>query len=87
MVNQNNNMHDDDDLSAADKAVLRLYRDSKPPIEWDDSDDAILSLAQSVARTGDGEEDRATAPESEAEVSTVVPFRRPEPKTPSSVFS
>ena len=32
----------DDDLTEADRQVMRLYDDTKKPIDWDASDDAIL---------------------------------------------
>lgn len=38
----------DDKLTNADRAVMRLYEDTKETIEWDASDDAILSLSREI---------------------------------------
>ena len=72
-----------EDLTEADKAVLRLYEETKTPIEWDESDDAILSFARSIHETA---EDATPVAESETEDSTVVPFRRPQARPPASIF-
>lgn len=72
-----------DDLTEADLAVLRLYEDAKTPIEWDSSDDAILSFAASLHETAaDSETEQAP----ETEDSSVVPFRRPQATLSISIF-
>lgn len=38
----------DDKLTDADRTVMRLYEDKKETIEWDASDDAILSLSREI---------------------------------------
>jgi hypothetical protein len=72
-----------EDLTDADKAVLRLYEDAKTPIPWDSSDDAILSFAASIHKQS--EEDDSESAE-ETEDSTVVPFRRPPAKPVMEMF-
>ena len=72
----------DDDLTEADRQVMRLYDDTKKPIDWDESDDAILALSRKIHAKGGKE---TTAPATEAkdggavagaheETGTVVPF-------------
>jgi Domain of unknown function (DUF4384) len=63
----------DDDLTEADRQVMRLYDDTKKPIDWDASDDAILALSREIHAKG-GKETIAAAAAPEAEASTVVPF-------------
>lgn len=58
---------DDDDLTEADREVMRLYENESKPADWDESDDAILAFSREI-RAG-----KAPAAESEPE-STVVPF-------------
>jgi len=59
----------DDDLTEADRRVMRLYEDAKTPIDWDESDDAILAFSREIHAKGG----KAPAAETEA-ASTVVPF-------------
>ena len=80
---KNKNLRNQEDLTEADKAVLRLYEDSKSPIEWDESDDAVLSFARSIHEPAE-ESEPDEAPQTED--STVVPLRRPQAKPPISVF-
>lgn len=54
---------DDLELTQADRIVMDLYRKGTPPIEWDESDDAILALSREIHRgkstapANDGDED------------------------------
>jgi len=62
---------DDDDLTEADREVMRLYEKESGSIDWDESDDAILALSREI-HAG-----KAPAAEQAAEGeqgSTVVPF-------------
>jgi len=66
---------DDDDLTDADREVMRLYEKESRPADWDESDDAILAFSREI-HAG-----KAPAPESAGEeaaedeqASTVVPF-------------
>ena len=51
----------DDKLTEADRTLLRLYDEAKEPIEWDESDDAILALSREIH-----EQDAATPAEKPA---------------------
>ena len=83
MANNDKNLRHQEDLTDADRAVLRLYEDAKEPIAWDKSDDDILAFAASIHDSAtDDEADQEQGPEE----STVVPFRRPEAARPASVF-
>lgn len=66
---------DDDDLTEADKAIVGLYRKSQKPIDWDESDEAILAMARSVDRPSQSADAQA-ASQDEAEEPSIVPFRR-----------
>jgi Domain of unknown function (DUF4384) len=57
----------DDDLTDADREVMRLYETENRPIDWDESDDAILAFSREI-HAG-----KAPAAEDE-QASTVVPF-------------
>ncbi len=72
-----------EDLTEADRAVLRHYEDAKEPIAWDKSDDAILAFAASIHEQKLDAEPEADAA---AEEPTVVPFRRPAQARPMTVF-
>ena len=39
---------DDKDLTEADRVILRLYEKAADPLEWDQSDEAILAFAKSI---------------------------------------
>ena len=83
MANNDKSLRHQEDLTDADRAVLRLYEDAKEPIAWDKSDDAILAFAASIhesAADGNPEQDQ------DPEESTVVPFRRLTSVRPTSVF-
>ena len=66
---------DDDNLTEADREVIRLYEKESRPIEWDASDDAILALSREIhsEKAPDAENDGRSAP-GDGEAGTVVPF-------------
>ncbi len=80
----------DDDLTEADREVMRLYDETKKPIDWDASDDAILALSREIHRKGGTgaaaptEETTAggAAPEGPEESGNVVQFA---PRSPSFI--
>lgn len=41
---------DDLDLTQADRIVMDIYKKGTPPIEWDESDEAILALSREIHR-------------------------------------
>jgi len=53
----------EDDITEADRVVLRLYEEAEEPIEWDESDDAVLAFARSI-------HDRSESQESETKLET-----------------
>ncbi len=61
---QDKTKRDDEDLTAADRVILRLYESTQDPIDWDESDDAILGFAkesQDAARDSHADVDEAEA--------------------------
>ncbi len=47
---------EDPELSEADRVVLRLYEEAVEPVDWDESDDAILAFSRGIeSSTEDGE--------------------------------
>jgi hypothetical protein len=62
---------EDDDLTEADRQVMRLYEEEQKPIDWDESDDAILAYSREV-HAGSGEV-TAGQPANDYDP-TVVPF-------------
>jgi len=66
---------DDDDLTEADREVMRLYEKESRPIEWDESDDAILALSREIHAKGKGQAQGGTLGAAGGDAAgTVVPF-------------
>jgi hypothetical protein len=68
---------DDDDLTEADREVMRLYEKESRPVDWDESDDAILAFSREIhekkAPPAESIGDEAASADQD---STVVPFAR-----------
>jgi Domain of unknown function (DUF4384) len=62
---------DDDDLTDADREVMRLYETESRPIDWDASDDAILAFSREIHA---GKAPAAGEAAEDGQASTVVPF-------------
>jgi len=62
---------EDDDLTEADRQVMRLYEEEQKPIDWDESDDAILAFSREIHAGSTG--DTAGKPANDYDP-TVVPF-------------
>jgi Domain of unknown function (DUF4384) len=62
---------DDDDLTEADREVMRLYEKESGPVEWDESDDAILAFSREIHA---GKAPAAETAAEDEQASTVVPF-------------
>jgi len=45
---------EDPELTEADRVVLRLYEETAEPVEWDESDDAILAFSRSIQSGEEG---------------------------------
>ncbi|MHA1563904.1 MAG: DUF4384 domain-containing protein [Alphaproteobacteria bacterium] len=43
----------DEELSEADRLLLKLYDESKEPIKWDASDDAVLAFSRQISLPGE----------------------------------
>ena len=55
---------EDPELSEADRVVLRLYEEAVEPVDWDESDDAILAFSRGIeSSTEDGSGGAETAGE------------------------
>lgn len=65
---------EEDELTEADRQVMRLYEEESKPIDWDESDDAILAFSREI-HGGSGEDtaEPAGQPANDHD-STVVPF-------------
>lgn len=63
---------DDDDLTEADREVMRLYETESRPVDWDESDDAILAFSREIHADKAPPAENADAADEQA--STVVPF-------------
>jgi Domain of unknown function (DUF4384) len=64
-----------DDLTEADRQVMRLYEEEASPIEWDASDEAVMAFAREIhAETDDQAEDSDASEQDSADTGTVVPF-------------
>lgn len=65
---------EDDDLTEADRQVMRLYEEEQKPIDWDESDDAILAFSREIhAGSADDTAAPAGQPANDYD-STVVPL-------------
>lgn len=62
---------EDDDLTEADRQVMRLYEEEQKPIDWDESDDAILAFSREIH--AGSTDDTAGKPANDYDP-TVVPF-------------
>lgn len=65
---------EDDELTEADRQVMRLYEEESKSIDWDESDEAILAFSREIH--ADNETDAAPKAAND-EDSTVVPFAPP----------
>lgn len=63
----------DEELSEADRLLLKLYDKTKEPIAWDESDDAVLAMSRQISLPGAGAE---SEPQEEEDLGpNVVRFR------------
>jgi len=64
---------EDDDLTEADRQVMRLYEDEQKPIDWDESDDAILAFSREI-HAGKADDAAPSVQPANDHDPTVVPF-------------
>lgn len=66
---------DDDDMTDADREVMRLYEKESRPIDWDESDEAILAFSRDIHATNAPSTENAGEEIAPADKDdTVVPF-------------